>query len=673
MEADSGEKKWSAMDWRAAACVLLRAVGHMDDISAANSPDDLSAFMRGSGFELVRVPVINGIVSSTEGRMGCLLEFQNGAWLPLLGGNEDGVVLSETGQAAGRYADVPFDRIANAWALNERILSLHALGGFFQRHKGRFVDLFLAAIIINVFGLALPLFSSFVYDKVLGNGIFETLWALVIGLVIVIGIEFCVRVLRIGAAERFAVGSEIEIDHTTFKQLLTMRSNEMPSIGALLEKYKQVLSYRDFLSSSYMLALADFPFLFLFLLAIAISAGPLVFVSIICGLTMLAVSFVSTAAVLAYDSQSRLASERRMGLIVDLMISREGIIGGAIQKKLAERWRQASVSSVLFASKARFWHGLGASVTMGLSYISFIGVLVGGVYMVEERTLTSGGLLAASLLTSRTMGIFASVNTLLLRYREFRTALRELGQLVPVTSRPPAAVRHGRLHGAVRFDKVTCRLREGEMPVFNGISFNINPGEIVGIAGAPGAGKTTLLRLIAGVLDPDEGRVLIDNIPVDQLSLGDVSQNIGYKPQDFCLLDGTIEDNVCAGRPQMSADVRHDVAMVSGLFQVFNEGALHWLTDVGVRGSCLSGGQRQLVSLARALMGRPPVLLLDEPTNGLDASLEGHLANQLSQMRGHSTVLVSTHSRNILSICDRIIVVGHSRILADGPRDKILV
>jgi ATP-binding cassette subfamily B protein/ATP-binding cassette subfamily C protein LapB len=249
--------------------------------------------------------------------------------------------------------------------------------------------------------------------------------------------------------------------------------------------------------------------------------------------------------------------------------------------------------------------------------------------------------------------------------------LRELNELVPLParSRPRS---HGRLHGSVRFDKVTCRLRAGDMPVLDNITLGINPGEIVGIAGAPGAGKTTFLRLLAGVLTPDEGRILLDNIPVEQLSAEDISQNIGFKPQDLCLLEGTVEDNVRAGRPPLSADMRREILVTSGLARAFGEGALHWETTVGVRGSQLSGGQRQLVSLARAMLARPPLLLLDEPTNGLDAALEIHLAQQLSALRGQSTVLVSSHSRNILAVCDRIIVIGNARILADGPRDRIM-
>ncbi len=661
------------MDWHSAARVLLSAVGYIDDISAVDSLAALADLLRGSGFELKKVALVNGIIPSTNDRIGCLLEFGDGGWAALLGGNEEAVVLSETGQADGICDEALLGAAVSSWVLNESIMSLGAIAPFFQRYRTHFGDLFIAAVVVNIFGLTLPLFSSFVYDKILGNGILETLWALVIGLGIVVCIEFCVRIIRINVAERFAVSSEVEIDCATFHNLLDTRANKMPTIGGLLEKYKQILSFRDFLSSSYILALADLPFLLLFLLAIAVASGPLVLVSLVCGGLMLVSSVIMVKPVLDYDRQSRDASARRFGLMTDLITSREAVIGSALRNKLAERWRQASVSSVQSASKARYWRGMGMTITSSISYLSFIGVLVGGVYMVEERSLTSGGLLAASLLTSRTMGAFSSVNTLLLRYREFRTALRELNQLIPAAVRAPTTKRHGRLQGALRLDNVTCRLRQNETPVLNSICLNINPGELVGIAGAPGAGKTTLLRLIAGLIEPDEGRILFDNIPLERLSLDDISLNIGFKPQDFCLLDGTIEDNVRAGRPQMTTEMRRDVLTTSGLSRAFNENALHWMTEVGGRGGSLSGGQRQMVSLARALLTRPPLILLDEPTNGLDAALENHLSEQLSQMRGMSTILVSTHSRSILAVCDRIIVVGQSRILADGPRDKILV
>lgn len=667
------ESSWGeGVNWQHAVGVLLRAAGCLGDVSQARSLADVASLLEGSGVRLEKAVLINQTISSAASRIGALVELQDGRWQAFLGNKEDIILLSEKGEALETFSALPLSAARSAWILDEHVASLKSVSTFLRRYKGHFADLFLSAIVVNIFALSLPLFSSFVYDKILGNGIVETLWALVMGLGLIVGVEFCVRMMRIHVAEKFAVTSEVEIDHATFHNLMSSRANEMPSLGSMLEKYKQILLFRDFLSSSYILALADLPFLALFLFAIAVAAGPLVLVPLVCGGLMLLTNICTTEPILDYDRKSRNASEHRFGLMADVMTSREAVIGSALKNKLAERWRQASVSSVQTASKARYWRGLNGSITSTISYLSFVGTIVGGVYMVEDRSLTSGGLLAASLLTSRTMGSFASVNMLLLRYREFRTALRELNQLAPPPSKDVSKSRHGRLQGAVRFDKVTCRLRKNSTPVLDRVSLVLNPGEFVAIAGPPGAGKTTLLRLLAGLLVPDEGRILIDNIPLENLSEEDLSFNMGFKPQDCCLLDGTIEDNIRAGRPPMPPEIRQDVLSTSGLGRIFSEGSLNWMTNVGPRGSHLSGGQRQMVALARALLTRPPIVMLDEPTNGLDASMESHFANQLVQMRGRSTILVSTHSRSLLSLCDRIIVVGQSKILADGPRDKIL-
>ena len=339
---------------------------------------------------------------------------------------------------------------------------------------------------------------------------------MVIGLAIVMVIDFCLKIIRTILAERFSIASETDIDHGMFHNLLEARANMLPGMGDLLEKYKQVLSYRDFLSSTYLLALADLPFLGLFLVVIAMVSGPLVLVPIVCGAAMMAVSAFFTLPVLGYDRQARQASGQRLGLMTDVLSAREAIVGSVLGNELARRWRQASVTSTTASSLARYWRGLGMTLVGSISYGSYIAVMVGGVYMIDNRSLTSGGLLAASMLTSRAMANVASVITLVIRYREFRTALRELDLVLPKAEAPHVLPSHGRLQGSVRFDKVSCRLVQNAQPVLSAINFTINPGEMVGIAGTPGAGKTTLLRLVAGILQPSEGQVLIDDTPIRQ-------------------------------------------------------------------------------------------------------------------------------------------------------------
>lgn len=669
---EDGPRDEASPDWRGAAQALLRAIGSSEDATRYARLDDLAATLRHSGYEFQQRQLVAQAFPAIKNMVGALLFSPKNGWFSILGNAEESFRLSADGHAEGALRQDDMQDVSVAWALVESVAKLDEIKSFLLRHRSRFADLFMAALIVNIFGLVLPLFSSFVYDKILGNGIFETLWGLVIGLTLMLGVDFCVRILRSVVAERFAVTSEVEIDHATFRNLIDTRANRIPSIGGVLEKYKQVLSYRDFLSSSYILMLADLPFLALFLAAIFIVSGPLVLIPIVCGGLLLIVGLLTTPVVLEYDRFSRLAGEHRFGLLTDVLASREAVVGSNIRNRLTDRWRTASVSAALAASKSRYWRNLSATCSVAISSISFIAVLVGGVYLVETRSLTSGGLLAASMLTSRAIAICSSATMLLIRYREFKTAMRELSGILPATLRAPSARRYGLLRGNVFFDRVTCRLRKGMTPVLNNVSLRIGHGEIVGIAGAPGAGKTTLLRLLAGMLEPEQGQILIDGVPVEAMSHEDMAVNIGFKPQECALLGGTVEDNVCAGRAPFEVEDRQRVLAQSGLAKAFEDNSLNWSADVGPRGSNLSGGQRQLVALARAMLGQPPLLILDEPTNGLDAQLEENLARQIASMRGKQTVIVSAHSRHMLMICDRIIVVGKSTILADGPRNQIL-
>lgn len=663
----------SGLNFAHAANALFVALSlNIDSDAEELTADNLASALLGSGSTARPVTLINHIPPAGDAQTGLLLALPDDQWLPVLGAAYEAFVLAADGSRLRPLEVSDLAEVTHGFSFHENLASVSRILPFLQQHKARLIEIISCSLIINFFALLLPLFSSFVYDKVLGNGITATLWGLVIGLAIVMVIDFCLKIIRTILAERFSIASETDIDHGMFHNLLEARANMLPGMGDLLEKYKQVLSYRDFLSSTYLLALADLPFLGLFLVVIAMVSGPLVLVPIVCGAAMMAVSAFFTLPVLGYDRQARQASGQRLGLMTDVLSAREAIVGSVLGNELARRWRQASVTSTTASSLARYWRGLGMTLVGSISYGSYIAVMVGGVYMIDNRSLTSGGLLAASMLTSRAMANVASVITLVIRYREFRTALRELDLILPKTETPHVLPSHGRLQGSVRFDKVSCQLVQNAQPVLSAINFTINPGEMVGIAGAPGAGKTTLLRLVAGILQPSEGQVLIDDTPIGKLSPDDLSWNIGYKPQDCCLLDGTIEDNVRAGRPQMSPAIKQDILLASGLARSFQECGLSWATSVGPRGNNLSGGQRQLVALARALLFDPALLLLDEPTNGLNSALEAHLADQLTQRKGKHTILVSTHSRNILMACDRIIVVGQAHILADGPRDKVM-
>jgi len=604
-----------------------------------------------------------------------LMQLSDGTWLPLI--SRPGDAPPEVPSPEGALSPLPnplpaFSGLAySVRELPEAELDIE-VKGFLRRNWSYMLPIIGGGVISNVLNLLIPLFGSFVYDKVLGNGVSDTLWAMVLGVMLGVGMDFCTRSLRIQLVERMAVTSEGDIDRALFRGLLK-RSGALPPVGVVLDKYKQMLTSRDFISSSYLLAASDLPFLLLYLFCIFIVSGPMVLVPLFWGgLTMLA-NAVMTAPARQYDRQARHAGEQRVSILADLLGAREAVVTSRWSDELGRRWRRVSDNAATMAGKTRFWNSMIGAVASWSGNLSYASVMVVGAYMVEDHLLTSGGMMAASMLTSRCLAVISSVALLSTRFREFRRAVRDMDALIPAGAETAGMVRPHDPTGEMHLQNVIWRPKPNANPVLQGIELKTQPGEIIGIAGLPGAGKTTLLRLICGFERPSEGKVLLDSVPVELWSQQQRARAIGYKTQESILFDGTLEANVRAGNAAASLDDLRRALEMAGLRPSFERGELNLGTEVGPRGNYLSGGQRQMVVLARAMLGDPPILLLDEPSTGFDSQSEAALAQRIAAMAGKRTVLLSSHSRALLSACTRIIVMQSGKIAADGPRDKVMM
>lgn len=542
---------------------------------------------------------------------------------------------------------------------------------FLRRHRRHLLPVMAGGVVTNLLALALPLFGSFIYDKVLGNGVSETLWAMALGVLLALMLDVVVRVLRVLLIERVAVVTEGDIDRALFANLLR-KSGPMPPLAVVLDKYKQLLASRDFISSTYLLAATDLPFLLLFLVTIAVAAGPLVLIPILIGALAVAANLGATGVARTYDKLARKAGEMRVSLLTDLLLGREVVVTTDLRGDMSGRWRRASDAAAAASGRSRFWNGLAMAVASSSSSLAYAAVLVGGAYMVDEHLLTSGGLMASTMLTSRAMAMIASVVLLSTRMKEFRLAVSELDQVVPAAAPQDYAPRASDPSGEIRLADLTWRPRPDTRPVLDGLSLAVRPGEVVGIAGLPGAGKTTLLRLLAGAERPTEGQVLLDMVPVGRWDPRQLARSMGYKPQEAVLFEGTLEANILAGNRHASGEAVKAALERSGLRLAIERGELTLATELGPRGSFLSGGQRQMVALARALLGEPQILLLDEPSTGFDSQLERALAEYVASLAGKRTVILSSHSRALLSACTRIIVLQNGKVVADGPRERVL-
>lgn len=658
----------SGVAWSEALARVLAVLGK-DDRLENSTPETLAKSLLGQGLISRRLLLDPGQVPEGDFQVA-LLALADGSWLALQQADTGLLLIKEDGETEAAPSEI--DHHGYAFVLESRIDPLDQVMPFVRRHQGKLIEIMAAGFIVNFLALLFPLFGSFVYDKVLGNGLLETLWALALGLLLVIILDFALRSLRYQLFERFTEASEADIDLALFENLLRGSTARLPSVGLVLDKYKQILGSRDFLASGYLMAVLDLPFLILFLLALAYVAGPLVLVPIVTGELLLFAHAVMAIPARDYEAQARRAGQVRFSLLADVLTAHESIVGAGFRDDLKRRWRRASVLASRVSGKAHYWHSLLNSAALSFSNLSYVAILVTGAYLVEERLLTTGGLLAASMLSARAIGTLTSLVVLFIRYKEFRQASKELDALFPRVDDIPVLDPRHKIEGHLQLTGVTQRLRPHGRPTLDNIDLTIRPGEAVALVGRPGAGKTTLLRLLAGVLNPDDGQVMIDHVPIAQLSQDDLGRFIGYKPQEPALFEGTLEDAILGGRRNLPPDALKQALLCSGLQIFLERGELTLATPIGPRGAFLSGGQRQMVALARALLGSPRLLLLDEPTTGLDGPLEKHLADALTPLKGQHTLIISTHSRSLLTLCDRVVVIDNGKIGADGPRERII-
>ena len=340
-----------------------------------------------------------------------LLQLEGGLWLPLIRRPADAdaeLALNDGGLSAVPRPLPAFTGLAFAVKeLPEAELDVE-ISSFLKRNWRYMTPIVAGGMISNVLNLVIPLFGSFVYDKVLGNGVSDTLWAMVLGVLLGVGMDFCTRGLRIQLVERMAVTSEGDIDRALFRGLL-LRAGTLPPVGVVLDKYKQMLSSRDFVTSSYLLAAADLPFLLLYLFCIMIVAGWMVLVPIFWGLLTMLLNAAFTAPARQYDRQARRAGEQRVSILADLLGAREAVVTSRWGEELGRRWRRVSDSAATMAGRTRFWNSMVGAVASWSGNLSYASVMVVGAYMVEDHLLTSGGMMASSMLTSRCLMIVSSV------------------------------------------------------------------------------------------------------------------------------------------------------------------------------------------------------------------------------------------------------------------------
>lgn len=535
----------------------------------------------------------------------------------------------------------------------------------------RLVEIVVAGFLINVFGLLLPVYSRLVYDKVIGNHIPDTLWALTLGMLLFLALEFVLRVIRTFYIEQLAGKFDIDFDQAVVKKLLAARVSW--PVGVVLAKYRDITGARDLLSSNYMLVIIDFPFLLLYLLAIGLIGGPIVWVVLVGGTLLVGAQLLCKIPANDYARTAMTVGATKTDKLAGLVYGIETLKTSALQKRVLELFAKDAQDSGVTQAKSRFWSSVGFTISSSGYTLMTVATLVVGVYMVEANALTVGALIASSMLVGRAASMLSSVAMVLGRidaFKQARTSFEELFVEAPNTNTTNEVDRQ-QIDGKIQVANLSFSIKPNEPAMLKQISFVINPGEKVGLVGRSGSGKSTLLRCLAGVNAPDTGQVLIDGISVAAYPQEVRMRSIAYKPQDPFLFDGTLASNIFVDNT-ISTSIYQTALHVSCMDELLAGGQLR-LDQMLVAPGNLSGGQRQMVALARAIATTPNVLLLDEPTTGIDQMTENKIIERLVAFAATRTLVVATHSPVLLKQMDRIIVINDGKIVADGPRAQILL
>lgn len=552
----------------------------------------------------------------------------------------------------------------------------HWFWGAIWKNSGLYRDVLVAAALINIFAVAMPVFALNVFDRVIPNNALETLWVMTIGIVVVLVGDLVLRNLRSRFVDLAAARVDTQVSSTIMEHVMGMRmENRPPSAGAFAANLRAFESVRNFLSSGVVVAFIDLPFALLFIGVIYWIAPAMLPIFATAVAAMLAYALVAQRRMQSLSEMARRAGAQRNATLVEGLVGLETIKTLGAEGAVQRRWEESATLLSNTACRLRTVSSAATHVTLWIQSVVTVAVIVTGVYLIGVNTLTMGGLVACYLLSSRAMGPFGRAAGMLIQYHKAKDAFQSVDSVMDrEVERPPASafIQRDHFDGKIAFRNVSFRYPEGEADVLTDISLEISPGEHVAILGRVGSGKSTLEKLILGLYRPIAGEILIDDIDIRQLDPAELRRHIGYVAQDVTLFFGNLRENLTIGRPFADDEAILKAAKIGCILPFANRHPRGFDMQVGERGDRLSGGQRQGVAMARAVLGDPPILVLDEPTSSMDRATEAEVKREVKEFAKGRTMMIVTHRTSLLEMVDRVIVMDQGRIVADGPKDDVV-
>lgn len=554
----------------------------------------------------------------------------------------------------------------------------HWFWGVIQENRKLYRDIVIGSIAINLFALAMPLFVLNVYDRVVPNQATETLWVLALGVFIVLCFDLALRLMRSSFVDLAASRADVKLSSSIMAKTLGMRLEERPaSTGSYTSTLQSFESVRAFIGSATILGIVDLPFVLMFMAIIAL-INPWLVLPVIVGVVFVLLYALAAQGKLHELSQTTWeVGAQRNSLLVESVSQLENVKALRAESRIQRHWEKATAFLSRTSAQLRLVSTSVSNVAQWTQHSVAVSVIIVGVYQIIEGNLTQGGLIAAYMISSRAMAPISQAAALLAQYHQSSTALESLDNVMNKRverTEGKVYVEKPSVEGSIRIDKVTLRYPNEERDALRDVSISIKAGEKVALLGRIGCGKSSLNKLVLGFYLPSAGAVMIDGVDIRQIDPLQLRRHIGYVPQDVSLFSGSLRDNIVAGggSDRIDDDELLKALDIAGLQSLVNSHPRGVDLQVGERGQALSGGQKQSVAIARALVHDPAILLLDEPTSSMDNASEEAFKASLTKVADGKTILVVTHRTSLLSLVDRIIVMDAGKVVADGPRDTVV-
>ncbi|MDR2187333.1 MAG: type I secretion system permease/ATPase [Azonexus sp.] len=546
----------------------------------------------------------------------------------------------------------------------------------FARNKRLLLELGAGSLVGNLLGIATALFSMQVWDRVVPARSLNTLWVLALGVGLALLLEYGLRVTRAAINDHFGKKTDLDLSDFFYARLLDIRNDARPrSPGSLIAQMRDFEQVRELLTSTAFGVLLDIPFVLAFIGVIALIGGSLALVPLVAAPLVVLPGLLAQRPLAKLSTDGMAEAALKNAILMESVYRVEDIKNLQAEPRFRALWRQVNQRSGEISLRQRHLTNMLVSFSGTTQNLAYAGVIIAGVYGVLFGGLSTGTVIACSILTSRTLAPLAQIPAALSRLQNARVAKEGLDKLLALPlDHDPQRERYHKpaLLGRYRFERVQYAYGPDDGVALDAPRFSIEPGERVAVLGRTGAGKSTLLRLLAGMAQPQAGRVTLDGMPLDFIDVADTRRAIGTLMQDSSLFYGSLRENLLLGAP------RADDAALQRALQIACADRLllnqpHGL-DLKLResGAGLSGGQKQALLLARLILRNPDILLLDEPTAALDEATEREVIRRLDQWLGARTLVVATHRWPILAIVQRVIVIEGGRIVIDAPRDQAL-